>query len=138
MARKTEQRRWIRHVFQTTERPLTPQEVLTRAQRHISGLGIATVYRNLKSFNEEGWLKAVELPAEPTRYELADLDYHHHFQCDDCGRVYNIPGSPNDMASLYPENYQVSRHQVLLYGQCAECTAEATTHHLENAAVASL
>lgn len=83
-------------------------------------------------------MKAVELPSEPTRYELADLEYHHHFQCEDCSRVFNVPGNESDLASLYPSDHRVARHQVLLYGQCAECTADAASHHLESAAVANL
>ena len=121
MSRKTQQRRWIRHVFEAIRRPLSPQEVLESAQQHVKGLGIATVYRNLKTLNEDGWLRAVEIPGEPTRYELAGLDYHHYFHCDDCGRVYDVPGCPGDLSGIIPRELNVNRHQVLLFGQCAAC-----------------
>ena len=94
------------------------------AQQNISGLGIATVYRNLKMLNEDGWLQAVELPGEPTRYELAHLDHHHHFQCDTCGRVYDIPGCLDEIGNFIPDEFQVKRHEVLMYGDCANCVAE--------------
>ena len=121
MVRKTQQRKWIRHVFETTRRPLTPQEVLDAAQAYVNGLGIATVYRNLKSLHEDGWLQAVEFPGQPTRYELAGQGFHHYFYCDDCGRVYNVPGQ-SDVGSRVPNGFKVVRSQVLLYGQCSECS----------------
>ena len=121
MVRKTQQRKWIRHIFETTRRPLTPQEVLENAQNYITGLGIATVYRNLKSLHEDGWLQAVELPGQPTRYELAGLGFHHHFFCEDCSRVFDVPGH-SDVGSRVPNGYKVERSQVLLYGQCSECS----------------
>ena len=121
MSRKTQQRKWIRHVFEHSERPLTPQEVLESAQQYIPGLGIATVYRNLKAFNEEGLLSAVELPGEPTRYEISGLDPHHFFQCEDCGKVYDIPADDEDIQDGVPEQFQVKSQRVLLYGLCPEC-----------------
>ena len=42
----------------TTAR-LSPQEVLPAAQSYAPGLGIATVYRNVKALLEEGWLESV-------------------------------------------------------------------------------
>jgi Fur family ferric uptake transcriptional regulator len=121
MNRKTRQRKWIRHVFETTRRPLRPQEVLELAQKHVEGLGIATVYRNLKSFSEEGLLSTVELPGQPTHYEIAGLDPHHHFQCDQCNKVFNIPAPNMKLGSSVPKNFRVKRQEVVLYGQCSYC-----------------
>ncbi len=119
--RKTQQRKWIRVAFEQHDRPLTPQEVLELAQENISGLGIATVYRNLKHLHQEGWLRPVEFPGEPTRYERAGKDHHHFFHCDGCGKVFAVPGRPGDIASLTPDDFEVRRHEVLLYGCCGSC-----------------
>ena len=122
MTRKTGQRKAIRNVFERTNRPLTPQEVLNLAQEEIPALGIATVYRNLKTLHESGWLKAVELPGEPTRYEPAEMAHHHHFHCDSCGLVYDIPGCPSDMKGLVPTGFTVRSHDIILVGLCSECS----------------
>lgn len=121
MARKTEQKAAIRRAIEEAQRPLGAQEVLTAAQSFTPGLGIATVYRNLKTLVEEGWLAPVELPGEPCRYEIADLDHHHHFQCGYCGRVFDIPGCSKAIERSVPEGFAVERHEVLLYGRCADC-----------------
>src|SRR5688572_19131816 len=78
MDRNTTQRNAIRHALQETGRPLSPQEILETAQADVPGLGIATVYRTIKSLVAEGWLVPVELPGEPARYELSRIAHHHH------------------------------------------------------------
>ena len=63
MDRNTRQRQAIRRIFEEVDRPLSPQEVLPAAQSYVPGLGIATVYRNLKALVTDGWLESVALPA---------------------------------------------------------------------------
>lgn len=123
MTRKTEQRRAIKRVFESASRPLTPQEVLTAAQCEIGGLGIATVYRNLKFFFESGYLCKVELANEPARYERSDLAHHHHFFCRACDRVYDLPGCAGPLEHLVPANFSVIDHDVTFFGFCAACEA---------------
>ncbi|HEY1216970.1 MAG TPA: ZIP family metal transporter, partial [Bryobacteraceae bacterium] len=60
--RSTRQKSAIRSAFEGADRPLSPQQVLQLAQTEVGGLGIATVYRNIKALLEVGWLSAVELP----------------------------------------------------------------------------
>jgi Fur family ferric uptake transcriptional regulator len=54
--------------------PLSPEEVLSYAQRGVPEISIATVYRNLKTLLEEDWLIPVQLPSEGPRYELSGRD----------------------------------------------------------------
>lgn len=121
MARRTEQRDAIRQVFEEATRPLNAHEALEIAQQEVPGMGIATVYRNIKSFLDEEWLLAVELPNEPSRYERASLEHHHHFQCQSCQRVYDIPGCAHGLAKSVPEGFEVEHHEVMLFGRCPEC-----------------
>jgi Fur family ferric uptake transcriptional regulator len=120
MARHTKQRDAIQQVFEETARPLTAQEVHQRAEEISDGVGIATIYRNLKKYVKEGKLTVVELPGEPSRYEPTDLDHHHHFQCLECERVFDVQGCA-DVDALAPDNFSVTHHEILLYGQCAAC-----------------
>jgi Fe2+ or Zn2+ uptake regulation protein len=59
--RNTRQRAAIRKVFVA---PLSPEDVLGAAQCLKERLEIATVYRNLKTLTEEGWLVTVVLPGQ--------------------------------------------------------------------------
>ncbi|MGA2264803.1 MAG: transcriptional repressor [Phycisphaerae bacterium] len=122
MQRKTSQRRALLQAFQKAGRPLGPQEVLDLATPHARGLGIATVYRNLRALAEQGVLKAVSLPGESTaRYELGGKAHHHHFHCRVCHQVYEVEGCPGRIEPLAPRGFVLEDHEIVLYGLCSVC-----------------
>lgn len=121
LTRNTRQKAAIRDAFEQAGRPLSTNEVLDLAQSKVGGLGIATVYRNVKSLVDEGWLSTVELPGETPRYEVSGKDHHHHFQCERCGRVFEIHGCLPGWDRLAAAGYSVDRHELVLYGSCPEC-----------------
>ncbi|WKB55385.1 Fur family transcriptional regulator [Eleftheria terrae] len=121
MQRNTRQRSAIREAIVAAERPLLPQEVLEAAQPSVPGLGIATVYRNLKSLVEDGVLQAVTLPGENPRFEPAGRQHHHHFQCLRCQRVFDVHACPGDLSRLAPAGFTVEDHDLTLYGRCSDC-----------------
>lgn len=123
MERDTKQRRAIRAALEGADRPLSPKEVLSASKRRVRSLGLATVYRNLNAMVEEGSLVEVELPGESPRYELSGKHHHHHFVCDTCNRAFEVDACPGNMAGLVPKGFEMTRHEVVLYGACAECAA---------------
>lgn len=123
--RNTRQRDAIRSAFEAADRPLSPEEVLAASQLQVDGLGIATVYRNIKTLLEDGWLVTVELPGQPARYELAGKGHHHHFQCNGCGQVYELHGCVGSFRNMIPKGFQVTSHEVLLFGICQNCRTSA-------------
>ncbi len=116
MARKTQQRAAIRKALEAADRPLSAVEVLAAAQEHVPGLGIATVYRNLKTLVDEGWLKTVELPGDPNRYELAERQTNHYFRCRETQKVYRLRIDLPDMSPFIPKGATLESHMVLLEG----------------------
>jgi Fur family ferric uptake transcriptional regulator len=123
--RNTRQRTAIREAFEQADRPLSPQQVLVAAQADVQGLGIATVYRNIKALLEERWLSAVDLPGAATVYERSGKAHHHHFHCDQCSRVFELTGCIPSINRLAGRRFSVSRHELVLYGMCADCRATA-------------
>ena len=119
--RNTQQRTAIRKALEDAGRPLSHEEVHLAARRAVPGLGIATVYRNVRALREEGWLSAVELPGAPDRYEVADKHHHHHFHCRRCDRVYEVEDCPGNLKRLAPRGFRVETHEIILYGLCRAC-----------------
>jgi Fur family transcriptional regulator, ferric uptake regulator len=121
--RQTRQRDAILNVLRDAAGPLTVDEVLARGQEHVSGLGIATVYRTIKLLLESGQIQGVTLPTGETRYETSTRGHHHHFQCLVCDSVYDFDACPvkilND--TTLPDGFVVEDHDVTLYGTCALC-----------------
>lgn len=122
--RNTHQRQAVRQVIEVAGRPLTAQEILTLAHEHALRVGIATIYRTVKLFIEEGWLRTLELPGEQTRYEPAALPHHHHFQCRACGRVFCVAGCVTGLEQLTPPGFQQQAHEIILYGRCDTCAQQ--------------
>ena len=123
MERNTRQRSAIRDAIALADRPLLPQEVLEAAQHEVPGLGIATVYRNLKVLVEEGELQVVNLPGENPHFELVGHQHHHHFQCRQCQRVFDVHACPGDLRRMAPQGFTVEDHDLTLYGRCKDCVA---------------
>jgi len=121
MQRKTNQRSAIKDAFRGSDRPLAPQEVLDSVLEKDQQIGIATVYRNIKMLVEQEWLIAVEIPGEPSRYEMNGKRHHHHFVCRGCGRVFDIEGCPGQIEAITPKGFEVDDHEIFLYGKCSEC-----------------
>ena len=121
MQRDTAQRRAIRRALDEAGRPLGALEVLESSRRDAPGLGIATVYRALKTLGAEGEVTAVEIPGEPPRYEAAGKGHHHHFLCERCGKAYELGGCLGGLAGLLPRGFRMTAHELLLHGRCAAC-----------------
>jgi Fur family ferric uptake transcriptional regulator len=121
VGRKTRQREALQGVLERAERPLSVGELLDAGAKRIDGLGIATVYRNVRSLLEEGWIVPVEIPGEPARYERAGKEHHHHFQCERCDRVFDLSGCFDNLRKLAPPKFRIKEHALTLYGLCASC-----------------
>lgn len=121
MERSTRQRSAIRAVIEAAGRPLSPAEICDAAQAEVPGLGIATVYRNLKQLLEAEEIASVVLPGESARFEPVHHGHHHHFQCNDCKRVFDVHECPGDLDRLAPKGFEVAHHELTLYGRCGEC-----------------
>jgi Fur family ferric uptake transcriptional regulator len=80
------------------------------------------VYRNIGTLVEDKWLAPVEIPGESTRYEVAGKDHHHHFHCNGCGKVFEMPGCAMQVKPKLPRGFRATGHEFFLYGMCADCS----------------
>jgi Fur family ferric uptake transcriptional regulator len=123
-ARNTKQKRLVWSIIERSRRPLSPGEVHVAALKVLPRVSLATIYRILKSLQDEDRVVAVPLPGAPDRYETkACADHHHHhFHCDQCGRLFDVPGCGLRVDARVPAGFLIKRHEVVLYGQCNECS----------------
>lgn len=119
--RATVQQRVVKEVFTRARRPLRPDEVLAEARVSRPQLGMATVYRTIRSLLEKKEISIVELPGQPAHYEVFDGHHHHHFHCRACNRIFEVESCPMRVQEIEVPGFLVENHQVTLYGLCAEC-----------------
>ncbi len=122
MSRNTRQRDAILKAVTTSARPLSPAEILSIAAVDAPGIGIATVYREIKRLLEAGAIVSVELPGGAVLFEKANISHHHHFKCDSCSKVYDLQGCVRDLHALLPPNFHLTHHTILMHGTCSGCS----------------
>lgn len=120
--RRTRQREAILTTLREARRPLSPAEICELAAEQVEGINLATVYRNLKTLTEAGETTTVDCVGQPARYEVAGLDHHHHFHCDNCDRLFDITGCVGAaLERISPPGFEVRTHHIQLSGVCADC-----------------
>ncbi len=121
MRRYTPSRKLVRDVLSSATGPLSAVEVHEALGN--TKIGIATVYRILNEGLRDGDLVCVELPSGPKRFEPADRPHHHHFECSECEKVYDVQGCPDGIAQLVPPGFELDFHEIILTGRCPDCVS---------------
>lgn len=84
----------------------------------------ATVYNSLHALAEAGLVREVRLEGKSVRFD-ANIEQHHHFVCDECGRVEDILWF--DFPRLEQRSQLGSRvvrdYEMILRGTCESCSA---------------
>lgn len=101
----------------------TAEEIYNDLKTNDTHLGIATVYRNLKSLVDEGVLKEMNIEKQGVRYDLHE-EQHDHFICDSCGQIQNIV-----LDSFYDVKKEIEKtthgiitdKDILIHGICEHC-----------------
>jgi Fur family peroxide stress response transcriptional regulator len=88
----------------------------------------ATVYRNLKDLVEAGLVREVAVEGRSARFDAKGVP-HHHFICDRCGEVENMPwfDVPRPPAGAVGDRV-VREYELILRGLCSSCVAAPPSH----------
>jgi Fur family ferric uptake transcriptional regulator len=87
-----------------------------------------TIYRTLKSFEEQGLIHKVLDDSGASKYALCShncasskhFDTHVHFNCTQCGKTFCLDSVPIPAIAL-PENYRFDKLDFLASGICKNC-----------------
>jgi len=88
-------------LFQHGHRHLTAEDVHAEAQAAHVRVSLATVYNTLHQFTAAGLLRSVTAEGSKSYFDTNTVD-HHHFYCEDDGRLVDIDGSDIRVAGLPP------------------------------------
>jgi Fur family transcriptional regulator, ferric uptake regulator len=100
------------------------EQALAGGSRRVSR---ASVYRILEELEQIGVVQRVEVGAGISRFEPVrrGRGHHHHLVCDRCGRLEPFSDEALERAIKRLSDrvpLEVSEHEVVLHGACAECT----------------
>lgn len=82
-----------------------------------------TVYRQIEKLLNDNLIIEVELGDGKKRYELKNLDHHHHLVCKKCGRLEDIRLNEKVILNEVSKKskFKVENHSLEFFGICVNC-----------------
>lgn len=96
----------------------TVDDVYVKLHPGLPTLSRTTVYNTLKLLAEKGIVKALTIDDTHIRYDGC-TDFHGHFMCSECGKVYDFAVSEGTESGL--DGFEVSTKEVFYSGKCKNC-----------------
>jgi len=110
-------------VLAGTDTHPTAEWVYERLKPSFPDLSLATVYRNIAEFREEGKVVSVGVVDGHEHFD-ADTSPHGHFICDVCGAITDVAldgGAIPAASAVAAEGAVVRRAELTLRGTCKNC-----------------
>jgi len=120
----TLQRRLLLSVMKEAGTHLDARELYRRASEENSRISLATVYRNLRLFKEQGLIEEKHLGQMRCYYEIRRGAEHQHLVCRACGQVieFESPLIRELVAQVQRKHdFSVTRVELYLEGYCNKC-----------------
>lgn len=117
--RVTKPRLLIYDYIMSTKSHPTCDEIYDALKKDNPTLSFATVYNVTEKLYAEKVLLRLNAPTGERRYD-AVVDFHGHFYCDKCNKVFDI--SCNDSSFIAPiKGFELKNIEVTATGLCPDC-----------------
>ena len=117
------------NLLHRTDHP-TAEQILSDLNQDVPTLSQATIYLSLQTLQEVGLVRQVLLEEGVCRYD-ANISPHHHFRCQCCGKIEDIPWDAfsNLMFNGVRSGLKVAKYEVIVEGRCdrASCNMSNLT-----------
>ena len=123
ISKHSKQREAILALLRETKTHPTAEWLHSNLKESYPKLGLATVYRNLRLFEQLGLVQRIDVGDGLEHFD-AGVHTHYHFYCRNCNSVIDV-----DLPNLHPEQYLPDgftphRHQLVFYGECSNCKSK--------------
>ncbi len=126
MKKFSRQRELILKTVLSSNEHLTADNIYDRLKENNPNLSLGTVYRNLTQLEEHGYIKKINIPGDPVRFD-GNTEEHHHFICEKCGKIFDIKEKKIEYAVdnlSEKKDFKVNSIYLILRGVCDECSSE--------------
>lgn len=111
----------IETLHQETRRAMKNQRVQSRGS-----FDLVTLYRNINSFEQVGFVSKVEIGTGRSLYEFVTpvQAHRHHVICTDCEKIeyLDVCGLEPHLKILEERGYRKLRHRLQFSGICSKCS----------------
>ena len=93
-------------------------------------LSKTTVYNTLKLFEEKKIVQSIKIEDDKLRFD-AEMNDHLHFKCIKCNGIFDVFAGTeisklfNNISTMVPEGFSISKIQTNLWGICQKCADNA-------------
>jgi len=104
-------------------------ELFQAIRREFPNISYDTVNRTLLTFSRVGLINLVEGHTTPRRFD-PDLSNHHHFHCQQCGKIMDFYNSDYDDLEIpisLRRRFDVISSRVVLRGICRKCSQKKSS-----------
>ena len=129
----THQRQVMYRALLEAEDHPSPEMLYERVKRDIPSVSLGTVYRNIKTFLDNGLIGEVSLHYHDSLRGSLRLEAnhtpHHHLVCRSCRKMFDLPAEQVEGIRLRdrpPAGFQLERFVVEAHGLCADCAVPKT------------
>ena len=122
----THQRQVIFETLTSMQGHPSAEAVYDVVKEQIPSISLATVYKNLKTFEEHGLIRELSPHHGSARFET-NASPHHHLICLRCKAIIDVP--TDDVGPVYltkraPGGFRIQRYNVEMHGVCGECVTQ--------------
>ena len=114
----------ILHCVRSTDAHPSADWVFEHVKMEVPDISLATVYRNLALFKEQGLIRSLGTVGGVERFD-GNMEPHVHFICTQCGNVLDLPeiSVPEELNSAVTQSSggRVDNCQLSFTGICGEC-----------------
>ena len=120
ISKHSKQREAILALLYKTKTHPTAEWIHSNLKESYPKLGLATVYRNLRLFEEQGLVQRIDVGDGLEHFD-ADLSTHYHFYCSNCHSVTDVYMPALNPEQYLPEGFTPYRHPLVFFGECSKC-----------------
>ena len=121
---RSKKREAILEKLQSTKAHPTAEWIYQELKSEYPEISLATVYRNLRMFQESGEIASVGTVKGQERFD-ATTDCHGHFICESCDAVIDIDidfgAGATYQAVADNIGAEIASHNVMFFGKCGKC-----------------
>lgn len=123
--RTTKAKLGLLEVLEQADRPLSAADILKALKKQKIQANLSTIYRELASLGEEGFVNQTTFDKKTRLFERAEEEDHHHAVCNNCNQVLEL-NIEDELKALEKKiskqtKFKTESHLVEFFGTCRKC-----------------
>jgi len=125
--KNTKPRKTVIEVLESTDNPLSAEDIFLRIKELGESVNLSTVYRTLDLMENKSLVNKTVMSDGKARYELTVDGHRHHLVCTNCHKSVPIDFCPLEKLEKdigEKNDFDITGHKLEIYGLCPKCKKE--------------